>query len=196
MMIKTELRQSYFPKLLSNLANANQYYKLFSISLIAVCALLAFALVITVNKPPILLTIASDGSPFDQGKEALAKNQIEDAVKEYLSFRYNWEPSTIKKRLTLAEAFILSNQLKPYRNALSDIEQFSQEKQALQRVYPAKFSVDLEKQVISITGDRITEIQGIKVAGNLKLVLTYESGPRTKENPWGIYVVKEMEDAI
>jgi hypothetical protein len=45
-----------------------------------------------------------------------------------------------------------------------------------------------------ITGDRVTSIQGLKAAGNLKLQLTFESGQRTKENPWGIYITKEKEE--
>jgi hypothetical protein len=30
-------------------------------------------------------------------------------------------------------------------------------------------------------------------AGPLKVELTFENGDRTKENPWGVYFVKEKE---
>jgi hypothetical protein len=39
----------------------------------------------------------------------------------------------------------------------------------------------------------VTTIQGLKAAGSLRLELSFESGSRAKENPWGLYI-KEREE--
>lgn len=44
-----------------------------------------------------------------------------------------------------------------------------------------------------IVGDRITSIQSLKAAGDLKLELGFESGPRTFVNPWWVFISKEKE---
>ena len=74
------------------------------------------------------------------------------------------------------------------------MEKFSLEKQVSQRIYVSSIKVNLENSSAIITGDRITAIQGMKAAGDLKLQLNFENGARTIDNPWGIYITKEREE--
>lgn len=76
---------------------------------------------------------------------------------------------------------------------MQNVVRFSSERMVSQRVYPGEIQVDLKKGLATISGDRITSIQGLKAAGDLKLELSYESGPRTTLNPWGVYISKERE---
>lgn len=55
--------------------------------------------------------------------------------------------------------------------------------------------IDLKNSIAQIIGSRVTAIQNLKAAGELKLQLSFESGPRTKENPWGIYIRQEKEES-
>ena len=34
---------------------------------------------------------------------------------------------------------------------------------------------------------------GIRAAGSLNLKLHFASGPHTQENPWGVYITREVE---
>ncbi|RYZ81152.1 MAG: hypothetical protein EOP06_24020, partial [Proteobacteria bacterium] len=63
-----------------------------------------------------------------------------------------------------------------------------------QRAYPREILVSHDGSRVNIRGDRITSIQGFYAAAELKLELTIESGSRTKENPWGVYIIKEREE--
>lgn len=76
---------------------------------------------------------------------------------------------------------------------MQNVIRFSVDKIVAQRAYPVEIRVDLKKGVAVIEGDRITSIQGLKAAGDLRLELGFESGPRTGQNPWGVYVSKEKE---
>ena len=77
---------------------------------------------------------------------------------------------------------------------MADIIKFSTSKAVAQRIYPDRVAVDLAKRTASISGDRVTAIQGLKAAGDLRLELTFDSGPRTAQNPWGLYILKEREE--
>ncbi len=76
---------------------------------------------------------------------------------------------------------------------MASVVKFALDRDVLQRVYPTDMKVDLKSQTVFITGDRVTAVQGLKAAGNLNLALEFESGPRTLNNPWGIYITKEKE---
>ncbi|MGE3263190.1 MAG: hypothetical protein AB7K68_15525 [Bacteriovoracia bacterium] len=85
----------------------------------------------------------------------------------------------------------LARQLKGV--SMQNVIRFSVDKIVAQRAYPVEIRVDLKKGIAVIEGDRITSIQGLKAAGDLRLELGFESGPRTEQNPWGVYVSKEKE---
>lgn len=100
----------------------------------------------------------------------------------------------MKQRLLESEAFVLPGNRRAFQSAAANVIRFSTEKLVSQRVYAEKIDVSLEKKTALISGDRVTLIQGLKAAGNLRLELSFESGPRTRENPWGIYITKEREE--
>lgn len=140
-----------------------------------------------------MLTLAPDGSSYQLTPMPKPEVEIERAIREYLKFRYNWEPKTIANNVSKAEAFILPGTRKAYSSAMESVVRFSAEKLVVQRVYPERILIDLKKNVATIRGDRITEIQGMKAAGDLRLQLSLDFGARTVANPWGVYVAKETE---
>lgn len=182
------------PKMLGDLTHSNQFLKMFSLASLGVSILTLATLLVLVNRPPIVLTLSQSAGIMERTTAPKADDQIRAAVAAYLERRYKWDPSNVKQNLLEATAFILPQNIKAYQGAVANVAKFSTEKLVSQRVFPDKMEVSLDKKTVLVTGDRISAIQGLKAAGNLRLELSFESGPRTKENPWGVYVTKEKEE--
>lgn len=194
MNTKIKLEASKFPKALSDLIHSNQFLKLFSIFSVAVSVLSLILNLVVMNKAPLVLTLAADAKQIEQRDMPKPEDEIKTAIKRYIELRYKWEPNSVKDRLKLAEVFVAAQSLAAYQSATANVAKFSMDRQVMQRVYPDKIEVSLEKRTVAIFGDRVTAIQGLKAAGDLKLELSFDSGPRTKFNPWGVYIIKEREE--
>lgn len=189
--VKLKLRK--LPKALAELSHSNQFLKMSAFSSYGLCGLLIMLLVYQATKPMQVLTLAPDGSFYKEAPKPDPKVEIERAMREYLRLRYNWTPKTVASQVEKASTFILSSTRKAYSDSMKNVVRFSVEKIVSQRVHPVEVNVDLKKGIVTFLGDRITAIQGLKAAGDLRLELNYESGPRTEQNPWGVYVSKEKE---
>jgi hypothetical protein len=188
-----QLKIRKLPKALGELSHSNQFLKISTFSLLVLCGLMLMILFYQTTKAPIVLSITPDGSVYKEAPKPEPKTEIERAVREYLKYRYNWTPKTVVANVEQARTFILPSTLKVFDSSMQNVVRFSSERAVAQRVYPADVEVDLKKGVAMISGDRITSIQGLKAAGDLKLELGFESGPRSERNPWGIYISKEKE---
>jgi hypothetical protein len=188
-----QLKIRKLPKALGELSHSNQFLKISTFSLLVLCSLMLMILFYQATKAPLVLSIAPDGSVYKEVVKPDPKLEIERAVREYLKYRYNWTPKTVAANVEQARAFILPATLKVFDSSMQNVTRFSAERLVAQRVYPVDFQVDLKKGAVIITGDRITSIQGLKAAGELKLELVFESGPRSQVNPWGVYISKEKE---
>ncbi len=188
------LKSSKLPKMLGELAHSNQFLKVFSLASLGVAAMTLVVLAFLVNRPAVVLTLAQDANPFSKTEMPKAEDQVRAAIHRYLEKRYNWGPENVGARLKEAQVFILPQSLKAFQSALAEVAKFSTEKLVSQRTYINKVQVDLGQKAAVITGDRVTAIQGLKAAGDLKLVLYFDAGPRTSENPWGLYITKEREE--
>lgn len=188
-----QLRLRKLPKALAELSHSNQFLKLSAFSAYALCCLMMAFLFYLAAKPPKVLALAPDGSSYLEALRPDPQLEIERAVREYLKFRYNWTPKTVASQVEKAKAFILPSTRKAFDGSLQNIIRFSVEKNVAQRAYILEVQVNLKKGTVILVGDRITSIQGLRAAGDLRLELGIESGPRTEENPWGIYITKEKE---
>ena len=189
-----KLKAAKLPKILSDLSHSNQFLKVFSISALGVSALILILVFVLASKAPVVLTLAPTGEKLEKVDLTKPEDQIKSAISRYLEKRYKWEPENVKQKLFEAQAFVLPSSMKAYLGAATNVAKFSTEKLVSQKVYAEKMEVNLEKKTVFITGDRVTSIQGMKAAGNLRLELSFESGPRTRENPWGLYITKEREE--
>lgn len=189
--VKLKLRK--LPKALAELSHSNQFLKVSTFFLFALCGLLVMVLFYQVTKAPVILPLAPDGSVYMNAPKPDPKIEIERAVREYLKHRYNWTPKTVAAQVEQSRAFIQSSTLQVFDSAMQNVVRFSTERIVTQRIYPLDIEVDMKKGLVMILGDRITIIQGLKAAGDLKLELGFESGLRTDRNPWGIYISKEKE---
>lgn len=188
------LRSSRVPRLLGELSHSNQFLKMFAVSSMVLCLLTMAVLTIQLSKEPTVIALGARGADLERIMTPSAEDQIKEGVKRYLEKRYQWDPVTVSKKLKESEHFIVPESLKAFKEAASNISRFSTTKSVSQKVFPENIDVDLGKQMVTVHGERITSIQGLKAAGALKLQLYFVSGSRTKENPWGIYILKEKEE--
>ena len=189
-----QLKSSQFPKMLSDLSHTNQFLKIFSV--VTLCLVLAsfFVIFSLTNQEPVILTLTPEGKILKKTKMPKTEDLIREGINRYLEKRYTWVPSDVQKKLADSSFFVSPTSQKAFGEAMANIIHFSQEKQVAQKVYPSNIEINIKDGMALVTGDRVTAIQGLKAAGNLKLQLSFESGPRTKENPWGIYITKEKEE--
>lgn len=188
------LKAPKLPKIVGELAHSVQFLKVFSLSALAIALSLTITLTLLVGRPPVILTLAPDAVPLARVDAPKAEDQVKAAVSRYIENRYGWEPSTVVTRLKEAQAFILPQSLKAFQGSLAEVTRFSAERQVSQRAYPTEIRVDLAQKTAFVSGDRVTSIQGLKAAGNLKLALSFDGGPHTRENPWGVYITREREE--
>ena len=180
--------------MLADLSHSNQFLKVFSLGLTLLCALTIVLATIMSSQEPIVLAFGVTAQPLDEVRPPKPEDEIARAMMAYVEKRYKWEPANVVKNLKEAEPFVWPVALSVFRTAAANVVRFSSEKSVTQKVYVEKPVVDLAKKTVSFTGDRVTSIQGMKVAGDLRLELSFDSGPRTKENPWGVYITKEKEE--
>ena len=181
------------PKMLSDLTYKYHVLVVLSLGSLVVAALsmiVAFALS---TKAPTVMAFSQNAQVLEKSELPKPEDEIKLAITRYINFRYKWNAKTVSENIKKAESFIESKSLTAFQNNMASVVKFSLDRDVLQRVYPNDMKVDLKMQTVFITGDRVTSIQGLKAAGNLNLALEFESGPRTSNNPWGIYITKEKE---
>jgi hypothetical protein len=189
-----KLQTARLPRILGDLAHSNQVLKVFALFGMLLSLMTSGLLYVLATRPPLILTLDARGGALEKTELPKPQDQIRSAVARYIELRYRWEPANVKLKLQQSESFVLPGSLKAFRSAVANVAKFATEKLVSQRAYPDRMDVNLENRTVSITGDRITAIQGMKAAGNLRLELSFESGPRTADNPWGVYISKEREE--
>ncbi len=189
------LKKPNLPKMIGELVHSNQFLKIFAIASLSTGILAVVALLVALTKDPTVLPLAVDGTAVERMTVLpKAEDQVEAAVRRYMGFRYQWNAKTVQGQIKMAENFVPKESQKAYEAATAQIVKFSTEKQVSQKVFPEQPVVHLAEKTVSIGGDRVTEIQGMRAIGALKLTLFFEGGPRTPENPWGVYIVREKEE--
>jgi hypothetical protein len=188
------LKNSRFPKIFADLTHSNQFLKVFAATSLLMSLLTLVTLFFQLNKDPFVIALTNDGKSFERILIPKAEDQIKEGVKHYLQKRFQWEPKDVIKKLKESESFVLPGSLKAFQAAVTNVSKFSIEKTVSQTVYPTQIDVDLVRKVAFVKGDRVTSIQGLKAAGTLNMQLHFDSGPRTVQNPWGVYITKEKEE--
>jgi hypothetical protein len=145
------------------------------------------------QRKPVVVALDQCGNIEAQAGAAPLESEAEKAARRYLDYRYTWKPETQGANLAMAKSFVAPQSFKAFEKSAADLISFSKGKNVAQRIYPTSITVDAKDGRILATADRFTEIQGLKAATLLRVTLTFQPGPRTYENPWGIYVIKEEE---
>lgn len=189
---KQILKMSAYPKLVQEFAKENFNLKFLTTAALAVSILSLGLVVYLVRRGPIVVALDGNGevARFEQKTTDV---QIASAAREYIGHRYTWDHESIKTGLKRAEHFIAPSLISAFQKALIDTVRYVREKRVRQRVYPKSVEVDLKEKKISVLADRFTDFDGLKAATEMRLELWFTSGERSVTNPWGIYMVKELE---
>lgn len=193
MVKKLNLKTNDFPKKIAELMHSNQFLKMFSVVSMLIVILMLTAMIMLISRPPEIITFDLKGKVIQSTELPDPKVLIEEAIKEYIKHRYEWTPKTVENHLNKAKHFISSKSFRAYEEATLKVISFSTQREVSQKAFPINFKIDIKNQVAKVTGERVTSIQGLKAAGDLKLELHFQSGPHTNANPWGIYISKEVE---
>jgi hypothetical protein len=191
--MKIKLQGISLPKMLSDLTYKYHVLVILSLGSLIVAALSMIAAIALSVKAPTVMAFSQSAEILEKHELPKAEDEIKLAITRYINFRYKWDAKSVSENIKKAESFIESKSLTAFQNNMASVVKFSLDRDVLQRIYPTDMKVDLKSQIVFITGDRVTSIQGLKAAGNLNLALEFESGPRTQNNPWGIYITKEKE---
>lgn len=191
--MKLKLQVISLPKMLSDLTYKYHVLVILSLGSLVVAALsMVLAIALSV-KAPTLMAFSKNAEVLEKSDLPKPEDEIRLAITRYIDIRYKWDAKSVSENIKKAESFIGVKSLAAFQNNMASVVKFALDRDVLQRVYPTDMKVDLKSQTVFITGDRITAVQGLKAAGNLNLALEFESGPRTLNNPWGIYITKEKE---
>lgn len=151
-----------------------------------------FTTIYLLKKSPEVIALESSGHVAKLDTK-ITDLQIQEAVKEYISYRYSWNKDNAQEHLRKAEFFVEPSLLTSFRKAMVDVTKYIQEKKITQRVYSKTIEIDLKAKTASVILDRITEFEQLKAATEMKLILNFSVDDRTPVNPWGIYITKETE---
>lgn len=188
--IKLEIKK--YPKLIEAFALENFNLKTMLGVLLLLLLLNTFVTIYLLKKGPEVIALESSGHVAKVDTK-ITDLQIQEAIKEYISFRFSWSKETVGVQLKKAEFFIEPSLVTAFKKSMLEVSKYVQEKKVNQRVYPKAVEIDIKNKSAVITLDRITEFENLKAATEMKLVLGFSVDNRTPVNPWGIYINKETE---
>lgn len=188
--LKLEIRK--YPKMIEAFALENFNLKTLLGVLLLLLLLNTFVTIYLLKKGPEVIALESSGHVAKVDIK-ITDLQIQEAIKEYISFRFSWTKETVVVQLKKAEFFIEPSLLMAFKKSMLDVSKYVQEKKVTQRVYPKNIEIDLKNKTAVVILDRITEFENLKAATEMKLILSFSVDDRTPINPWGIYINKETE---
>ena len=181
-----------YPKMVGEFAKENFNLKVLCAALIMIVIVVLAMLLYLVKSGPKVIALAENGQ-VAKVETKITDLQIDSAIREYLSYRYNWSEQTITGQLQKAQFFVIPSMSSAFQKAMLEVQKFVKEKKVTQRVYPKNIQIDLKGKKATILADRITEFDNLKAATELKLVLDFSVDDRSVVNPWGIFITKETE---
>lgn len=188
--IKLEMKK--YPKMIETFAHENFNLKTLLGFLLFLLLLNTLTSIYLLKKGPEVIALEASGHVAKVDTK-ITDLQIQEAVKEYISYRYSWNKDNVLDCLKKAEFFVEPSLLSSFKKSMVEVIKYVQEKKITQRVYPKTIEIDLKNKTALVNLDRITEFEQLKAATEMKLVFNFLVDDRTPLNPWGIYITKETE---
>ena len=187
---KVEIKK--YPKMVEEFAKENFNLKMLTTALIIVVAITLAILLYLIKNGPTIIALGENGQ-VAKVETKITDLQIESAIREYLSFRYNWNDKNIVDKLQKAQFFVVPSMLSAFQKSMQEVQKFVRDRKVTQRVYPKSIEINLKEKKATIVADRINEFDTLKAATELRLVLQFTVGERSVANPWGIFITREAE---
>lgn len=150
--------------------------------------------VLALRSPPIFAVSSIDTGMLraDPPPKEYFEREAKRVITAYLEMRHNWDSGTIQTSIGAASRFVDSSFRKAFLQANASQIKIATEKRISQRFYVRQVNVDLQKDVASVSGDRILTVDGFKAVSSLSFNLKIRLGERTEQNPEGVYVTSEQ----
>jgi len=152
------------------------------------------ALTFLALRPPILIGLSSKSTEVLSQKEPareILELEVRRWVEGYVTTHYNWTPQTIDTAFQKASNYVSQEQQKAFWAANTTQLKVAKDKGLSQRFYISSLKLDLDKRRASIEGERVLVVESLRAASIVNLSLSFQLGPRTVENPEGIYISSE-----
>ncbi|MGE4232073.1 MAG: VirB8/TrbF family protein [Bacteriovoracia bacterium] len=152
------------------------------------------ALLILALRKPVLIGIEKEDTKVFQvapPSPELLKQELVRTLKEYVQRHYTWDAQTVEKAHVDASKYVSERYQKAFQAANADQVRMAKEKKVKQTVHIVDLYVDTKALKSRINLDRILSVEGVRAVTSLVLDISFEYGPRTENNPEGIYIVSE-----
>lgn len=173
----------------------NQILKGLLVFFLVLCAVESIVLCILALRSPIIVAVTPDHSSvlaIAPATDVLKKEEIRRVVTAYSKAHHSWDWQSVDAQLSTAARMVAPEFTGQFRHANAAQSKIAKEKKLSQKFYISELvSSDKEPQTMIITGDRILVVEGLRATNSMTLQVKYAFGPRTEENPEGIYITSE-----
>ncbi len=172
----------------------NRFLKALLVFFITLCCTECIALVIlAVRKLPVVAVSATESRVLTiiPPKAEFLESEVKRAVTNYMTAHYNWEWTKIDDAFREASRFVHPDFTKKFLVANDAQIRVTKEKKVSQRFYISESKFDLKAKAVTVTGDRILLVEGLRATNPLIVQVEYDFGPRIETNPEGVYIVGE-----
>lgn len=177
-----------------NAESQNRFLKGLLSMLIVFFIVETISLLLLALKSPILIAVTSTESKIlsvtPPGPELL-ENEVKRVIRGYFNAHYNWEYQKIKESFQKAATFVSPDFKKKFFQANSEQEKAAFERKLSQNFYFQDPEIDFKTKSAIIRGDRILIIESLRATNPITLQVGFDFGPRTPENPEGVYITAE-----
>ena len=147
------------------------------------------------NRKPKIIAIGDQKSQvlvMKEPRKEILEDELDRTVRNYALTHYSWDYGTIEAAHREAAKYVSEKFQKSFLKSNEEQVRFVKEKKVTQKVYVSD-AVKIDSKALSarIHLDRIYSIDGLTGSSPITLDLRFEYGPRTDENPEGIYIIDE-----
>lgn len=196
------LRQKYF-EIWGNEQAQNRILKGLLLGLATLLLVQSVALVCLALRKPVLIALGQNETralSVTPPPEELLKQELQRTLTEYLQAHYTWDSSTVEASHVRASHYVSARFTQAFIQANAEQVRVAKEKNLEERVYLSRMAVDAKTLTARAVLDRIlivhsdSPLGGLRAASPWVLNVSFEYGPRTEQNPEGIYVTGEKQE--
>lgn len=172
----------------------NRLLKALLLFLLTLCLTQTVTLTILALRTPPLIAVSSTESrvlSIIPPKPELFEAEVKRAASAYILAHYNWEWNKIDDAFKSASRFVHPDFTKKFLAANEAQIKISKEKKVSERFYLSETFHDPKTKTIQVSGDRILIVEGLRAANPMQIAVEYDFGPRTENNPEGVYITGE-----
>ena len=173
----------------------NVILKWFSLFLIGIILIETGVIAYVATRDPKVIAIGEQKSQVlivKKPRKEILEDELDRTVRNYAITHYSWDYSTIEAAHKEASKHIAEKFKKSFFKTNDEQVRYVKEKKVSQRVYVSdSIKIDPKNLNARVRLDRIYSIDGLVGSSPFALDIKFEYGPRTEDNPEGVYIFDE-----